>query len=299
MLTGSPCPTRTHAWSFNALRNPHVPSWGAFANGTVPKDIATEGNPDANGCCDDWEAARQDMVYRNRTAAVVDLDDMLSKIFDGLRGMGVLDATYVFFSSDNGYHLGEHRMLFGKTKPYHTDVRLPMYVRGPGVPAGLVRPHPTNHLDITATIADLAGATSYSPHPLDGQSFAAALTDAPPALSAWRDFSFSEFYVKQNTWRNIRQLGADGKPLWAFHLWCTNQTEVYHEAVDPWQMNNLGTDDAFGKRIIGRYTSATEKLGTCVGAACHAMPEAVPASANPLQCHDPGALLEVEEAYMD
>ena len=35
LLTGSPCPTRTHAWSYNALANPHVPSWGAFQNGTV------------------------------------------------------------------------------------------------------------------------------------------------------------------------------------------------------------------------------------------------------------------------
>ena len=118
-----------------------------------------------------------------------------------------------------------------------------MYVAGPGVPKGETRAHPTNHLDITATIAAIAGAAQYSPHPIDGQSFAQAphrtpqhgrtvraraprnslspaqaLTSAPPALSEWRDFSFSEFYVNQNTWRAIRKLDpASGKPHWALH----------------------------------------------------------------------------------
>ena len=73
-----------------------------------------------------------------------------------------------------------------------------MYVRGPGVPAGERRPHPTNLIDITATIAELAGgAAKFAPHALDGQSFAAALTSSPPALSAWRDFSYSEAYMYQ------------------------------------------------------------------------------------------------------
>mmetsp|Transcript_35537 Transcript_35537/g.58889 ORF Transcript_35537/g.58889 Transcript_35537/m.58889 type:complete len:434 (+) Transcript_35537:2-1303(+) len=300
MLTGSPCPTRKHAWNFNGLTNPHVPSWGVFQNGTVPDNIAEAGDPDTKGCCDEWEAGRQDMVYRNRTAAVVDLDDMLSTIFNGLEGLRVLESTYIFFSSDNGFHLGEHRLLFGKTKPYATDVRLPMYVRGPDVPAGQVRWHPTTHIDITATIAELAGgAARYSPHPIDGLSFAAVLKATPPPFASWRDFSFSEFYVGQNTWRNIRMLGADGQPAWAFHFWCSNQTEVYKEAVDPWQMNNLGLDTAFGAKIVSRYLSATEMLGACVGKSCHTMPAAVPASANPLPCHDPGELLAVAEAWMD
>ena len=59
--------------------------------------------------------------------------------------------------SDNGYHLGEHRLFFGKTEPYDTDIRLPFYIAGPGVPQGEIRLHQTTHLDITATVVDLAG----------------------------------------------------------------------------------------------------------------------------------------------
>ena len=102
MLTGSPCPTRTHAWDFPGLQNPHVPSWGRWANGTVPHHMGDMGDPDKTGCCDAWEEERQHFVYRNRSAAVVDLDDMLGKIFGGLAARGVADDTFVFFSSDNG-----------------------------------------------------------------------------------------------------------------------------------------------------------------------------------------------------
>ncbi|EOD23505.1 hypothetical protein EMIHUDRAFT_123682, partial [Emiliania huxleyi CCMP1516] len=175
--------------------------------------------------------------------------------------MRLSDSTFVFFSSDNGFHLGEHRMLFGKTKPYATDVRLPMYVAGPGLPRGETRPLPTTHLDITATIAELGGAAKHAPHPLDGLSFKAALGSTPPALSEWRDFSFSEFYVNDNTWRNIRLIDhATGQPAWAFHWWCSNQSEVYREADDPFQMANVGGDDPtpFGRSIVRRYLPATE-----------------------------------------
>ena len=44
--------------------------------------------------------------------------------------------TYVFFTSDNGWHEGEHRIPNDKWRPYEEDVRMPLLVRGPGVAAG-------------------------------------------------------------------------------------------------------------------------------------------------------------------
>ena len=301
LLTGSPCPSHAHAWDFPFLKNPHLPSWGAFANGTTPAHIAQEGDPDGTGCCDDWEADRQDHVYRNRSAAVVDLDALLSTIFGGIDALGKRDTTYFWFSSDNGYHLGEHRLLYGKTEPYETDTRLPMYVTGPGVPRGEVRLLPTNHLDLTATIAHLGGVAKHSPHPLDGQSFVGALTATPPAVADWRSFSFSEFYVQQNTWRMIRLVDDDGVANATFHWWCTNQSEAFDLTADAYQMNNLAGDapSPWGKAMVERYLAATEVLGSCVHAECHVMPPPGTASANPLKCHDSGELLDVDEVWLD
>ena len=137
------------------------------------------------------------------------------------------------------------------------------------------------------TIVELAGAARFVPHPLDGLSFASALTSDPPPARAWRSFSFSEFHRRHDTWRAIRTIGDDGAAELAFHLWCTNQTEVFDEKTDPHQTVNLGADTAFGARAIDRYTAAAATLGSCAGAACHVMPERAAAPAFPLECFFP------------
>ena len=116
----------------------------------------------------------------------------------------------------NGYHLGEHRLIYGKGEPYEPSVRLPMYVRGPGVPQGAISKLPTTHLDITATILDLTGTMDgpATPSNLDGQSFAPALRDTAAASKLrdmpelWRDFSFSEFFMDNVTWWNVRTVNS-------------------------------------------------------------------------------------------
>ena len=168
----------------------------------------------------------------------------------------------------------------GKERPYATDVRVPLYVRGPGVPMGGVRHHPTNQLDVTATIAELAGAARFAPRPLDGLSFAAALTDAPPPHTAWRNFSFSEFHRGKDTWRALRMIGADGAPLWALHLWCTNETEVFDERADPHQNQNLGADSPFGRDVVRGFAAAAVALGGCEGEACSRLSAEAPAPAS-------------------
>eukprot|EP00041_Stephanoeca_diplocostata_P017999 m.373345 g.373345 ORF g.373345 m.373345 type:complete len:120 (+) comp20885_c0_seq16:113-472(+) len=81
----------------------------------------------------------------------------------GLEAMGLLENTVSIFTSDNGYHLGEHRLKFGKSEPYETDIRLPFFVAGVGVAKGQRRAHPTNHIDIGASLVDLAQASAHVP----------------------------------------------------------------------------------------------------------------------------------------
>merc|ERR1711974_38681 len=167
----------------------------------------------------DFQAGREDIGWRNRSASLLDLDDMLGVIMDGLKHLGVLDNTYVFFSSDNGYHLGEHKMPFGKGQPYETDVRLPMYVVGPSVRRNATMSHPTTHLDITATIVELADAGSKAPKNLDGKSFASELAKSSGNADSWRQFSYSEFFSNENTWRMVRMTNSTGRFMYS--RWCT------------------------------------------------------------------------------
>ena len=116
-----------------------------------------------------------------------------------------------------------------------------MYVRGPQIAAGKKLPHPTNHLDITATIVELALAGEQAPSNLDGLSFASELGPSPSSPSAradaWRQHSFSEFFANLNTWQLVRVVNSTHK--FSYMWWCSNDTEVFDMQKDPFQTTNL------------------------------------------------------------
>ena len=84
----------------------------------------------------------------------------------------------MIFTSDNGYHLGQHRLRNGKTQVYEEDIRVPLIVRGPGVPAGASLEHFVVNIDFAPTIAALAGIRLA--HSVDGTSFEDLLDRHPP-----------------------------------------------------------------------------------------------------------------------
>ena len=75
-------------------------------------------------------------LYRERLRSMLSVEDLLEQTIATLQETGELDNTYIFFTSDNGFHLGEHRLPRGKRTSYEEDIGVPLMVRGPGVPAG-------------------------------------------------------------------------------------------------------------------------------------------------------------------
>jgi hypothetical protein len=268
--TVSPCPTEKNAHAFDGVTAPHVPSWNATASGPLPgaMDLAP---------VDAFVANRMDIGFRNRSVALLDLDDLIGVVLDGIEALGVMNSTYIIFTSDNGFHQGEHRMLFGKEHPYESDVSLPFYISGPGVPAGAVLEYPTTHIDITATVVELAGATVVGPA-LDGLSFAAAFSANPPAPADWRDFQFSEHHCGPLTWRKVRRPLAGTNAT--YNMWCDKTTEVFDLVADPWELKN--TVDGEGAAFAAANGPLAEFLWTCAGAECN-RPTAQPVK--PFDCY--------------
>ena len=147
-----------------------------------------------------WLAGRKEMkpkkqkqidtVFRKRVQAVQSVDRMIGSLQKTLKKTGTADDTLIVFSSDNGFHLGEHRLGPGKQTAFDTDVHVPLVVAGPGVPAGWVSPEVVQNIDLAPTFEELAGAKPAAD--VDGQSLVPLFYGRPEAT--WRTTALIEHH---------------------------------------------------------------------------------------------------------
>lgn len=98
-----------------------------------------------------------DFFYRSRLRALQGVDELVDTLVTRLKQSDKLDNTYIIYTSDNGFHIGQHRLPPGKTCGFEEDIRVPLFIRGPGVPEGHVQDSVTTHIDLAPTIFNLAG----------------------------------------------------------------------------------------------------------------------------------------------
>ncbi|KAJ1938206.1 hypothetical protein EC988_007659, partial [Linderina pennispora] len=97
-----------------------------------------------------------DEHYRQRLRSLQATDELVEAVFKKLEEKDLVDNTYFIYTTDNGYHLGHHRMFAGKQTPYDTDVRIPFIIRGPGIAKKQINDSPTTSSHFAATVLDLA-----------------------------------------------------------------------------------------------------------------------------------------------
>ncbi|ETO18540.1 hypothetical protein RFI_18725, partial [Reticulomyxa filosa] len=125
-----------------------------------------------------------DQLWRDRLCSLLPVDDMIGDIVNFLEEQGDLDNTYILYTSDNGYHLGQWRVPCSKQQMYDTDIRVPFFIRGPSIPAKSQQDIVVGNTDIAPTFFDLAGFTI--PPSVDGKSFANFLASEELA-DPWRE----------------------------------------------------------------------------------------------------------------
>jgi arylsulfatase A-like enzyme len=131
-----------------------------------------------------------DWVFRRRAQSVLAVDRALAAIEDAVQRAGDTASTDFFFSSDNGFHLGEHRLAPGKMTAFDTDIRVPLIAAGPGIPAGKVVPAVVENVDLAPTFEALAGAVPSTVE--DGRSLLPLLHASP--VRTWRTAALVEHH---------------------------------------------------------------------------------------------------------
>jgi N-acetylglucosamine-6-sulfatase len=203
-------------------------------------------------------------LYRKRLRSLQSVDEMVGRLVDVLRDTGELSDTYIVFTSDNGYHLGEHR-LEAKATPYGEAIGVPLLVRGPGVPRGLSRSKMVLNNDFAPTFADLAGVRP--PGFVDGRSLGPLLSASPPT---WRR---SAFLIEH---RRSRQEGPFARLVpnyravrTAKHLYVeyrTGDRELYDLGDDPYELRSR--QRSASSELKRRLASRLDELRGCAADGC-------------------------------
>jgi iduronate 2-sulfatase len=183
-------------------------------------------------------------------ASVAYMDAQVGKVLQALKEEGLEDNTIVIFTSDHGYHLGEHRFWM-KVSLHEESARVPLVIKVPGKKPAVTHAL-TELLDLYPTVAELAGL-KYSKH-LQGKSLVDVLDN--PAHSV-RDMAFSISH-RNGTFSFLLRT-----PKWAFIQYDEDGgsgVELFDMEYDPQQFNNLATHPKYEETVKFFKEQLKEKL---------------------------------------
>jgi arylsulfatase A-like enzyme len=233
-----------------------------------------------------------DKRYRKRLRMLQSIDEAVASIRDLLVARGLLDDTYLVFSSDHGWHQGQHNQPPGKGRAFEEDTHVPLVVAGPGVRTGRTIERLVSNADFAPTFAAWAGV---APGPeVDGRSFAPLLTAADPARVPWRKrmplMRLTEGVAPRAEWPelDVRREGAPQRYGCLAHLppsrtswpeyrglrterstyveYASGDLELYDRVRDPFQLQNAICNTT--PTQLTQLHRTTEALFTCKTDGC-------------------------------
>ncbi|ESO99586.1 hypothetical protein LOTGIDRAFT_238806 [Lottia gigantea] len=233
-----------------------------------------------------------DEIYRDRLRTLLSVDDMVEDVYNKLNEMSLLDNTYIIFTSDNGYHLGQFSMPWDKRQLYEFDIRVPLMVRGPGITPGKTSDVPVMNIDLGPTFLDIAQTSI--PNYMDGISFKPTLMSNSDSQTV-RENMLVEHYGEhvvnipncpqlhnqglfvchshcecQDSWNNTYSCLRVVKPGMNYK-YCEiedleNFVEVYDLAKDPHEFVNLR--NSTDQQLLTTFKQELYKLVHCSGSGC-------------------------------
>jgi arylsulfatase A-like enzyme len=200
--------------------------------------------------------------HRQRLQCLQAVDELVAALVDTLQEMGELERTYIVYASDNGFHLGEHRMLEGKDTAYEEDIRVPLAIRGPGVPKGRKVRGMALNIDLAPTFAAWAGIKS--PTFVDGRSLLPLLDD--PTVPWRRSFLIQRLGLEADERLEPANALAIRTERYTYIAYNNGEREMYDLATDPDQLQSI--EPTADRALIDALATRLTELRACQGQRC-------------------------------
>jgi arylsulfatase A-like enzyme len=274
---GPAIPAPRHSALYNTETYPQKPSFNEEDISDKPaiiRALAESG--------DEFDENDANAYFNARINSLQSVDELVEDVVQALEQNGELEDTYIFFLSDNGFRLGEHRLPSGKGTVYEEDIRVPFMVRGPGIEPGILISYMNANIDLAPTIAEIAGAAI--PEFVDGRSFLPLLhgEEVP-----WRDGLLIEFgYIDKEA---INEALADPEtdnllvdvaggafrairgPNYVYVEYANGEIEFYDLISDPYQLENIAA--RLSAEILQALHTKLEALKYCEDNTCRVLDE--------------------------
>ena len=188
-----------------------------------------------------WKYQRYMQDY---LACIQSIDDNVGRLLDWLDRNGLAENTVVFYTSDQGFFLGDHG-LYDKRFMYEESLRMPFIVRWPGViQPGRSEAAMAMNPDFAPTFMEIAGLPV--PNDMQGRSLVPLMRSARPA--DWRTSMYYRYYHDPGDHNTRAHYGIRTATHKLIYFWKKDQWELYDLAKDPYELNNLYGDPAQKER---------------------------------------------------
>jgi arylsulfatase A-like enzyme len=242
----APKPPRRYAHAFDSEPLPRPPDFDE--PNVSDKPAAIRRRPPLNASA----IAYIERNYRCELESLLAVDDGVEQVIAELKANGVLDDTLVIYTSDNGFFHGEHRIAQGKTRLYEESIRVPLEMRGPGIPRGASVDSLVTNADLAPTIVDAANAAPRLV--MDGRSLLPVAET--PGIEHGR-----QLLVEQPGFEAIRTR------RYVYAEYGNGERELYDLKRDPYELHNRNRDPAYAS-AKAELASRLELLRGCAGSTC-------------------------------
>jgi N-acetylglucosamine-6-sulfatase len=242
----TPVPAPRHRNAFATAPLPHMPSFNEVDVSDKPSGIRTRPL---------LTQARMNAIrenYQQRLESLLAVDEAVGEIVRALEATGEINRTYIIFTADNGFFHGEHRVPAGKVLLYEPSIRVPLIIRGPGIPRGGHRPQMASNIDLAPTI--VAAAHAAPERIMDGRSL---LPIARDRLLFWG----RDLLLETPTYSAIRT------PRWKYAEHVNGEKELYDLLADPDEMVSHHNDPRYA-RVKATLAERLLRLKGCTGLSC-------------------------------